>query len=273
MDFKGIFKLAVKLGLICSVALFAATTLAVAAEKVPLSAPKISFRGVEITPFDVFFIVRKDVNVRSLPTQKSKKVGRLDEGDRISGVGRAKKDWIAYRDQGKDIGFVYEPVLYPVIDSSLTQDLSGHLSDGNQPACDYKITFVGKTEAEGQLFLIGDYEVDWDCKKNAKKANFTTPMFLTEGPYISRHPAVHQLTIDILDLAINLEEVLSTNLYFDHEKMLVIYENVSKKRLAKVPSKTEIPVRSIPEALKAAVEFAYEAWNETLWDELMKRRP
>lgn len=253
-------------------ALTIATSNALAADEPPISIPKALFKGVEITPFDVLYIVRKDVNVRALPTQKSKKVGRLDEGERISGVGRAKKDWIAYQDDGKEIGFVYEPVLYPVIESALSSDIAGVLSSGNRPACEYKIIFIGKTEAEGQLFQIGDYEVDWVCEQNAVQARFSTPMFLTEGPYISKQPAVHQITIDILDLAINLEEVLSTNLFYDHEKMQIVYENVSQKGLSVLPANTKVSARSVPDALQAAVGFAYEVWNEKLWGELMKRQ-
>lgn len=244
-----------------------------AAEKSTSIENKTLFLGVEIKPFTADYIVRADVNVRARPTQKSKKVGRIDEGERIRGVGRANDQWIAYRSEGKDMGFVYSPVLYPVIDSSLSRVLRGQLTQPNSPVCDYAITFVGKSEAEGQVFQVGDYEVDWFCRQGQKQAEFMTPMFLTEGPYINRKPTVHQITIDILGLAINLEEVLSTNFFFDHEKRSLTFDGLTSKRLGNPVDLPEAEVESIEEALKIAVEIAHQAWDEKLWAELMGRSP
>ncbi len=236
-----------------------------------LSLKKV-FLDTEITPFEAFYIVRADVNVRAKPTQKSEKVGRLDEGARIYAVGRANKDWVAYREQEKDVGFVYEPVLMPVIDSTLWEEVKGTLAAVSKPKCDYTINFVGKSTAEGQIFQIGDYEVDWKCLFNGKTSRFSTPMFLTEGPYVPSQKSVHQVTIDILDLAINLEEVLSTNLFYDHEKMRVRFDGISSKRMSVNKPDAEVAVTSLPSALQAAVQLAHEAWGEPLWAELLKRQ-
>ncbi len=233
----------------------------------------VPFLGAEITAFDAVYVVRKDVNIRAKPSQTSKRIGKLREGDRIDAVGRAKGGWIAYRDQGKDVGFVYETVLYPVIESAIAEEITGTLSGGGRPTCDYVLTFVGKSEAEGQVFKIGDYEVDWKCQQNDQRAVFSTPMFLTEGPYLVRQPALHQITIDILNLAINLDEVFSTHMFFDHEKKQVIYDGVTRSRLGRNPLQENVPVASVADALRVSVGLAYEAWNEALWLELMKRQP
>ena len=230
-----------------------------------------TFLGFEIQPFEAIYIVRKAVNIRSKPSKNSKKVGKLGKGKRITGVGRAKGGWIAYRDQDKEIGFVYEPVLYAIIDSSLSRELTGTLSSGAHPKCKYAINFIGKSEAEGQIFQIGDYEVDWECEKKGYAASFSTPMFLTEGPYVPSKRATHQITIDILDLAVNLEEVLSTNLFFNHEKMQVTYDGISNRRMAQKLAESTAPASSVSDALQASVRLAYQAWNDHLWVELLKR--
>jgi len=217
-------------------------------------------------------MVRKAVNVRVKPDQYSKKIGGLAQGERIFAVGRTDSGWVAFREQDKDIGFVSESMLFPVVDSALTEEIAGTVFSDGQPKCDYIITFVGKSEAEGQMFLIGDYEVDWNCQRDGVRATFSTPMFLTEGPYISKEPSIHQITIDILDLAINLEEVLSTNLFYDHELMRVVYDGTSSAKLSRSPAPDEAQVASLADALHASVRLTYEAWNETLWGELMKRR-
>jgi len=232
----------------------------------------VIFLGAEITPFNAIYVVRKDVNIRAKPTQKSKRIGKLEEGERIGAVGRAKGGWVAYRELGKDIGFVYEPVLYPVIESALAEEITGTLSSGGRPTCEFTLSFVGKTEAEGQIFQIGDYEIDWLCRQNATEARFSTPMFLTEGPSVSNKPALHQMTIDILDLTANLEEVLSTNFQFDHEKMQITFDGITSKRFGRTPEQTQAQVASLSEALATAVTLAYESWNSVLWTELMKRR-
>lgn len=234
--------------------------------------PPVLFLGAEITPFSAIYVVRADVNIRAKPSQKSKRVGKLEEGERIEAAGRAKGGWVAYREQGKEIGFVYEPVLYPVIESALGEEITGTLSSGGRPTCDFTLSFIGKTEAEGQIFQIGDYEIDWSCRQDTKQATFSTPMFLTEGPYTPKKPALHQVTIDILDLSVNLEEVLSTNFVFDHEKMQISFDGISAKRFGSAPDPAKAEVASLAAALATCIKFAYESWSTALWSELMKRQ-
>lgn len=261
-------KIVIRLWLVIALALMGTSAGATDTEENP---PKPLFFGVEISPFEAQYIVRKAVNVRAGPGQDRKKVGKLEKGDRITGIGRAKGGWIAYRDMDKDVGFIYESVLYAITDSTLSKELTGTLSGPAQPKCSYTISFIGKSEAEGQVFQIGDYEVDWVCEQNNQTAKFSTPMFLTEGPYAPNNRAMHQITIDILDLAINLEEVLSTNLYYNPEKREVTYDGTSNRRMARTPAETTAKASSVSDALHASVRLAYEAWNDHLWAELLKR--
>jgi len=243
----------------------------VSAQKLEMSPQKILFMGAEIKPIDGIYIISKDVNVRKKPKTGSKKIGSLKKGVRITTVGRAKGGWVAYQDQGKDIGFVYESVLYPVIESALKKNLKGTLSSEKRPKCSYTTTFVGKSDAEGQVFQIGDYEIDWKCEYKGKSTNFSSLMFLTEGPYDTSKSAIHQITIDLFDVAVNMEEVLSTNFLYDRIKKKLIYDGVSQKRLANDLGEKVVYVADVPHALQAAVQVAHEAWNDFLWVELFKQ--
>ena len=250
---------------------FSGMSPAVNAQKTKTVSTKVQFMGSEITPLNRAYMVRKDVNIRAKPKTGSKKVGKLKQGLRISTVGRAKGGWVAYRDDGKDVGFVYEPVLYPVIESALKEELQGTVSGKNRPKCAYIIRFVEKSVAEGQIFQIGDYEIDWHCSQKGKLADFSTLMFLTEGAYNSKGSTLHQITIDVFDIPISIEEVLSTNFLYNTKKNQLTYDGVSQKRLARTPAKKVVDVASVSEALKAAVSLAHEAWNDLLWAELFKQ--
>ena len=95
-------------------------------------------------------------------------------------------------------------------------------------------------------------------------------MFLTEGPYDSSKSSIHQITIDVFEVAVNMEEVLSTNFFYDRLKNKLIYDGVSQKRLANDPAVKVVNVAGIPETLQAAVRLAHEAWNDLFWVELFK---
>ena len=124
---------------------------------------KLSFLGMQIKPGTGIYLVTKDVNVRAKPMTGSKRVGGFKRGERIKVVGRAPGAWVAVRKSGKDFGFVYEPILLPLIDGTLDKDLTGRIEAKGSPVCDYRVRFEGKSVAEGQLFKFADYEVAWKC--------------------------------------------------------------------------------------------------------------
>ena len=90
----------------------------------------VMFRGVKIKPQVGTYIVLKDVRIRSAPKTKSKKVGLFKAGSRIHVVGRAAFAWVAVRENGKDVGFVYDQVLLPLIDGTLENELTGKAASG-----------------------------------------------------------------------------------------------------------------------------------------------
>ena len=231
---------------------------------------KFQFKGTEVKSLVGTYLVTKDVNVRAKPLTGSKRVGRYKRGDRVEVVGRAKGAWVAVRKDGKDFGFVYEPILMPLIDGTLKDDLSGHVEAKGSPACDYRIHFEGRSAAQGTMFDIADYEVAWACGADDKKFKFETPMFLTEGPYqVSKKP-VYQITIDFLELENGTEEVFSSTVLYNKEKGRVSFDSVSIKKYGRTPVVKEWKVKTAPDALNAAVRIVHGAWNKSLWADLGK---
>jgi len=229
-----------------------------------------TFLGAKIKPKPGIYLVTKDVNVRARPETKSKRVGRFRKGARITTVGKATGAWVAVKKDGKDYGFVYEPILLEIIDGALKKPQSGTLKEKGRPNCTYKIQYEGKSAAEGQLFEIADYAVDWDCEWKDKVLRFVTPMFMTEAASRIAKKQVHQITIDIISFEASMEEVVSTTVLYERTKSRVLFDGVSEDRFARKAKFDEFKVDKLADALDAAVWLTYRAWNEAVWTELAK---
>jgi len=233
------------------------------------TAPK-TFLGTKIKPKPGIYVVTKDVNVRAKPETKSKRVGRFRKGERITTVGKATGAWVAVQKDGKDYGFVYEPILLEIIDGTLGKPQSGSLKEKGRPDCGYSIQYEGKSEAEGQLFKVADYAVDWDCKWKGKVLQFVTPMFMTEGASTIAKKQVHQITVDIISFEASMEEVVSTTVLYERTKSRVVFDGVSEDRFARKAKFDEFKADKLTDALDAAVWLTYRAWNDAVWNELAK---
>ena len=247
-----------------SVALFVSLALAFPAVIAPVIIPvmisggasaaekkTLTFRGVKVKPITGTYIVLKDVRIRAKPKTKSKKLGIFKAGRRIHVVGKAASAWVAVREKGKDVGFVYDQVLLPLIDGTLDRDLKGRASvkgkDG--PDCLYRISFEGKSAVEGQVFEIADYDVLWDCRIGSRKVKVRTPMFITEAPFLMGPKRIFQISIDILDLDRGYEEIFSTIVLFNLDKDRISFDGVSVQKYGRIPPLKEAPAQTVPEAL------------------------
>jgi len=228
------------------------------------------FMGVEVRHHVQDYIAATDVNIRSKPQIKSKKIGKLKKHRKIHVVGKALDDWVAVREDGQDIGFVYAPVLIAVLDGVLKQPLDGVLAKAGRPECQYTITYQGKSEAEGQVFEIADYEVRWRCRYKNNTGEFVTPMFMTEGPYKKSKKPTYQITVDIVESDGDLDEVVSTTVFYDRNKGTISFDEVSEKRFNGKPDTLEMVADSLPSALRAGVAMSYQAWPDPLWEALLE---
>ena len=231
-----------------------------------------TFLGVEVKPTQGTYLVTKDVNVRALPKTASKRLSRLKKGMKVTGAGYPKDAaWLAVRMGDKDLGFVYSPVLVPLIDGALTGELRGKLDAGNNRACRYSIDFEGKSEADGELFEIADYEVAYACLHKGKMTKFIALMFLIEAPFKVSKALVHQLTIDVQGVGEEVDRAFSTNFLFNTKKKTLAFDGVSLKKFGRAPVLKKKSIDNIQHALKSAVEIAPSSWKESVWESLRKK--
>lgn len=230
-----------------------------------------TFLGQEIKEAGGTYLSIKDANVRARPMTKGKKLGTIARGSRVQVLGKAKgaSNWLAVSKDGKDFGFVYAPILLPLIDGKLDKDITGELKGEGAPDCGYTIVFEGQNPVEGASIIVADYDVEFTCEgKDGKVLVFHAPMFITEVPYDMSYKPVYQISVDILEIQNDLESVLSTGFFYNARKGVVTFSEVSIKEFAK---KRPVPKRkaaSAAEAVTAAVEMAYSVWNGKVWKAL-----
>ena len=230
-----------------------------------------TFMGVKVNPAPGVYVVTKDVNVRAAPKTASKKIGSLRRGDKVDGVGRPKgSGWLAVRRKNKDLGFVYSPVLMPLIDGVLKSDLSGKTDMSKGRSCDYTVRYIGKTELEQEFFDIADYLVRFECRVQAKKLSFQGQMFITEGPFNRSGKPIYQISVDLLKIDVKAEDVFSTISMYNRAKKAVSFDSISLKGFARKSKLTSVTVQTVAEALDGAVRISLNSWSDKVWAALLK---
>jgi hypothetical protein len=231
-----------------------------------LSAVADTFLGVEVKSIEGTYLITKDVNVRALPMTASKRISGLKKGSKVKGVGHPKDAaWTAINVDGKDLGFVYSPILLPLLNGRIDGDIVGITEIGSERQCKYIIRFEGKSQADGELFEIVDYEVSYACTLNGVTTKFRAFMFMLEAPFKVSKSYVHQITIDLQGVADEVGAVLSTNFLFDPRKNQLLFDGVSLKKMGKNPASKFRAANSLKNALKAAAEVAPSLWTEAIW--------
>jgi len=231
-----------------------------------------TFLGIIVTAMDGTYLVTKGANVRTGPETKAKKLGTLKAGVKIKVVGRAKggAGWMAVQQDGKDYGFVYEPVMLPMIDGTLSESISGRVLIEEHAPCGYTFGFRGKNTVEGEDYVFSDYEIVYRCNDKGKPFSIIAPMFMIEVPYKLTHKPVFLISIDLMEVENGYDEIFSTTFHYLPEEKKIVYAGVSIKGDGRTPKVTERTVNSIAEALSAAVEIAPDAWGPKVWEQLSK---
>jgi len=237
-------------------------------------AKTIEFMGQEIISAPGKYLVRKDVNIRSVPKTSGKRLGKFEGGTVIDVVGRApKSDWYAAHGDDGPMGFVFGSVLSPIIDGQVDQDVTGELQIGPGLRCGFRIIFMGKTGGEGGLIRSSDYETTIVCERNQKRVRFPAQMFITEEPFNgSRKQRIFQINVDLLDGLHDLDDIFSTITLFDLDKSQVRFDKTTEPKFIAGAASTESrSAESVPEALAAALEIALMLWSPVVWDEIFER--
>ena len=160
-----------------------ALAVAVVSAAGPAACAQESPETVELVPASAIYLVLRDANIRAMPETKSKRVGSIKSGTRIQSAGKAKgTEWIAVKEDGRIVGFVYASVLAAAIDGALKKDLVGEETAAAGPRCRHRIHFEGKSRVEDEPLETADYRVAFECRGDARNLTFDATMFITEVP-------------------------------------------------------------------------------------------
>ncbi|HER27616.1 MAG TPA: SH3 domain-containing protein [Rhodospirillales bacterium] len=230
------------------------------------------FLGQKITRGEGVYLVTKDVNVRAGPKTKSKKLGSARKGSRLNVVGKARggAGWMAIQRDGKDFGFVYAPVLLPLLDGTLDRDITGRIVMNGRSPCGYTIHFSGRNELINERISFADYEIEYRCSDGDVAYRFYAPMFMTEVPYRQTSDPVFQISIDLLAIDDDPDNMLSIIFLYRRDQNLVVFDSFSKARMGRKPDRPERQARTVAEALAAAAETAPTVWSDATWKKLFK---
>lgn len=222
-------------------------------------------KGFELKPLSGQYMAKKNANVRARPETKSKKIGSVRKGSRVEAVGQAKGAWLAVRRDGRDLGFVYEPILVPLIDGTLDRDIEGKVKAAGGRTCRYAVHFEGKTSLADESFEISDYTITFRCQSKRKKFEFPAYMFIAEAPYRLSQKPVFQITIDLREIGDSFEDSFSTNMMYRRKDGKVVFDSINQPKFQAKIRKPQEDANDVEEALSAAVEIAVQVWNAKVW--------
>ena len=234
------------------------------------------FASIQLSPSAKTYLVLKDVNVRAKPRNKSARVGRLRKNERVGAIGKAKRTkWVAVKKGGKNIGFVYDKALVPVIDGSLMKPISSNIvvgkkSDRKLWPCYYKIKFIGKVKIEDSLQVTSDYDLEMGCDYKKKKIKINATMFLTELPYLDNKKPIFQINVDLYNIPMGAEDMFSTTVLYRALENEIIFDGVNKNPLKSKEKIKKQEVLDLHAVLKGAVAMAHQSWGPIVWSELAK---
>ncbi|MCW9033670.1 MAG: SH3 domain-containing protein [Rhodospirillales bacterium] len=230
------------------------------------------FAGIELLPVKGRYIVTKDnLNVRARPRTNGKKITKLNRGEKVQVIGKAKGgEWYAIQKEGKDLGFVYAPVLVRMIDGRLEKEITGEVKGSSSVECKYSIKFESETDIENEVMSVADYWVSFECQKKGKRIDFSALMFLTEMPYIASKKNVYQIGLEIAEVGADYDKALSATIMYHLKKKSVLFDSVSPPNFKTTSPVKAISVEGVPSALKAAIKIAFSGWNEKFWQEMVK---
>jgi SH3 domain-containing protein len=226
-------------------------------------------KGVPVASASGRFLAASEVNLRAKPSTRAPKRGRLERGMKVEAIGAAESgSWLVVRRGKQELGFVFAEMLLPLIDGTITEPIKGIAKTDDGGSCEYFIRFIGKNSVQEDLFETADYEVDWSCLIDGKQMHFPGFMFITEAPFQLSENRVYQISIDLLDVTREYDEVFSTVFLYRPDKETVALDSVSMKEFASDPEIGEIPADSVVAALSAAANLAPSAWNIKVWEML-----
>jgi len=231
-------------------------------------------KGMSLAPSHPLYYVTRDAYVRELPDNNSARLGQIMKGQRITASGRVVipkskgPNWLALKRPDGTVGYVFGAALVAMIDGTLKAPLQGKLSARGQPDCRYTISFEGRTQIAGEIQQTADYDVAFECTgKNADTPlTFNAGMFITELPFDEKSEAF-QINVDLWDLRVNLDDVLSITTLYDPNAKRVTFDRVNDEKLrtpALIPPES---AADVPAALVGALKMTHAILPANAWDQ------
>jgi len=228
----------------------------------------------EVAPMVGLYEITKDVNVRAGPGTDFERLAGLKAGERVRAIGKVQDtSWMAVSQDGETLGFVYTPILVPVVDGTLGEQFFGsYMAQDREDgvACDYRFRFEGKTVVEGGDFETADYEVRFRCASQVGAKIFYAHMFLTEAP-VKTKEGLHLIGLDVRSIGDGMEEFLTTRYLYHPKTGAMTFEGHSLPRFATPPKVQAFEADGIKDALTQALEASVASWTAEAWDELLKK--
>ena len=228
----------------------------------------------EVAPMVGLYEITKDVNVRAGPGTDFERLAGLKAGERVRAIGKVDgTSWMAISKDGETRGFVFTPILVPVVDGSLGEQFFGSYMASDQKdgvACDYRFRFEGKTKVEGGDFETADYEVRFRCASQVGAKIFYAHMFLTEAP-VKTKEGLHLIGLDVRSIGDGMEEFLTTRYLYQPKTGAMTFEGHSLPRFATPPKVQTFETDGIKDALTQALEASVASWTAEAWGELLKK--
>ena len=230
--------------------------------------------GITLTPTQPFQFVVRDAFVRDAPDNNATRIGQVTKGQRISVAGKfvvPKSNgtyWLALKQPNGKIGFVFGTALLPMIDGTLKAPLNGKLAAADRPDCRYVVSFEGRTQVADDIQQTADYDIAFDCNMpNGAPLTFNAGMFITELPFAEKRE-VHQINIDLWDVRVNGEDILSVTSLYDPTGKRVSFDRGNDEALNTGRGIAAEPAADVPAALAAALKIAHKSWQPAVWERL-----
>jgi len=234
----------------------------------------IDAEGKPLAPASGRFLVAAETTVRAKPSAKAARSGRLERGTRVEALGAtADGKWLAVHWSGREMGFAVREALLPLIDGNLREPVKGTAPLPSGGTCAFAIRFTGKTAVEDDIIETADYDMDWQCAVAGRRLAFPGFMFITEAPFQLSDNQVYQISVDLLNVSREYDEIFSTVFLYRRAEAKVIFDGVSQRELAAEPASREAPAGSVREALAAAGRLAPTAWGTDVWTILSEETP
>jgi hypothetical protein len=232
-------------------------------------------KGMSLVSGHTLYFVTRDAFVRELPDNNATRIGQIMKGQRITVAGKVVipkskgPNWLALKRPDGTIGYVFGAALQPMLDGTLKAPLHGKLSTPERPNCRYIVAFEGRTHVADDIQQTADYDVAFECdgKDADSPLTFNAGMFITELPFEESRESF-QINIDLWDVRVNEEDVLSVTALYDLNANRVSFDRVNSDKLGNGKGISPEAATDVPSALSGAIKIAHKVWQPGAWEQL-----